>query len=78
MMKFLKNNTLKFLWVIKVEYIVLLITAILTQVIVNVLEVVVICLLIPATLAQVIVEVVDVGQICPATLTLVIAEDMLI
>ena len=32
----------------------------------------------PATLSQVITEVVDVGQVWPATLLLVIAEDMFI
>ena len=56
----------------------LLILATLPQLIVEVVKFSNIVLKIPETLPQVIVEVMYVGQVFPATLRIVIAEDMLI
>ena len=53
-------------------------TSTLPQLIAEAAKVVYIGLKIPATLRQVITDFMDVGQIWPATITLVIAEDMLI
>ena len=59
-------------------YICLLRPATLTQVIMEVMKVVDIGIKIPSNIPQVIYEVADIGQVLPATLTLVIMEDVLI
>ena len=76
--KFIKKKVLKFLWVGKVVYIVLLRPSTPPHVIVDFVKIVDINLLRPATLTQLIAEVMDIGQVLPATLTLIIAEDLLI
>ena len=77
MAKFMKK-VLKCIWESKVVDICILGPATFTQVIANALKVLDLGLLRPYTLPQVTMEVVDVCQVYPATITLLITEDMLI
>ena len=61
--KVMKKKFLKFLWVRKVVYIGLLVTATVSQLILEVIKVVEICIKRASTLPQVIYEVIDVGQV---------------
>ena len=76
--KVLKKDFLKCLLVRKVVDIGLLISATFPYVIVEVVEVMEIVIERTSTVPQVIVEVVKVVQLLPATLNIVIVEDMLI
>ena len=78
MTKVLKKKFFKYLWVSKFMYLGLLRPSTVPQVIVEVIKIVDICIKRPANLPQVITEVLDIGQVWPATLPLVIVEDMLI
>ena len=78
MMQFLKKMVWKCLWESKVVGIGILRPYTIPQVIVEVVKIVDIYLKRPATLPQVIAEVLDIGQVLPATLPIIISEDMLI
>ena len=78
MEKIMKKKVLKCLQERKVVGIGLLIPATIPQVITELMKVMAIGIKIPATITQAIEEVVGVCQFFPATIPLVIAEDMLI